>query len=58
MSIWMGFSEIKEGGVNSFLGHSEQELKPIQIDIVYLGVKPLIQTSFAALSGRLYCWLI
>lgn len=25
MSIWMGFSEIKEGGVNSFLGHSEQE---------------------------------
>ncbi|MCH4475506.1 transglycosylase domain-containing protein [Staphylococcus haemolyticus] len=25
ISIWMGFSEIKEGGVNSFLGHSEQE---------------------------------
>lgn len=25
MSIWMGFSEIKEGGTNSFLGHSEQE---------------------------------
>ena len=25
MSIWMGFSEIKEGGANSFLGHSEQE---------------------------------
>lgn len=25
MSIWMGFSEIKEGGVNSFLGHTEQE---------------------------------
>ena len=25
MSIWMGFSQIKQGGENSFLGHSEQE---------------------------------
>ncbi|BGE82418.1 transglycosylase domain-containing protein [Staphylococcus petrasii] len=25
MSIWMGFSQIKEGGTNSFLGHTEQE---------------------------------
>ena len=25
MSIWMGFSQIKPGGEDSFLGHSEQE---------------------------------
>ena len=25
MSIWMGFSQIKQGGEDSFLGHSEQE---------------------------------
>ncbi|MEJ8514960.1 penicillin-binding protein, partial [Staphylococcus capitis] len=25
MSMWMGFSQIKQGGEDSFLGHSEQE---------------------------------
>ncbi|SCT04808.1 transglycosylase domain-containing protein [Staphylococcus caeli] len=40
MSVWMGFSEVKQGGVNSFVGHSEQEYPQYLLEDVMSSISP------------------
>lgn len=40
MSVWMGFNEIKQGGVNSFVGHEEQEYPQFLFEDVMSTISP------------------
>jgi len=40
MSVWMGFNEVKQGGVNSFVGHEEQEYPQFLFEDVMSTISP------------------
>lgn len=40
MSVWMGFNKIKQGGTNSFVGHSEQEYPQFLLRDVMSDISP------------------
>lgn len=40
MSVWMGFKEVKQGGVNSFVGHDEQEYPQYLFEDVMSNISP------------------
>ncbi|MES3703691.1 transglycosylase domain-containing protein [Staphylococcus arlettae] len=40
MSVWMGFSEVKQGGTNSFVGHEEQEYPQFLFEDVMSDIAP------------------
>ncbi|GEQ05147.1 penicillin-binding protein [Staphylococcus gallinarum] len=40
MSVWMGFKSVKQGGVNSFVGHDEQEYPQYLLEDVMSDISP------------------
>ncbi|MEB7461460.1 penicillin-binding protein [Staphylococcus succinus] len=40
MSVWMGFNQVKQGGVNSFVGHDEQEYPQYLLEDVMSDISP------------------
>ncbi|MCG7339650.1 penicillin-binding protein [Staphylococcus sp. ACRSN] len=40
MSVWMGFKSVKQGGVNSFVGHDEQEYPQYLLEDVMSNISP------------------
>ncbi|MEJ7509279.1 penicillin-binding protein, partial [Staphylococcus simulans] len=40
MSVWMGFSEVKQGGTNSFVGPEEQEYPQYLLEDVMDSISP------------------